>query len=441
MGNLKHTLLAAIATALVGSLATVQAFVLTSAGADKLAQENRVSKNSSAPAVLKGDGEGEYIDISVFSPEMQVCIGKDGYVLTEGGSINLRAAADIESAILDVLSIGTTVKIIGIDGDWFQVECGDYTGYVKSDFITLDYDSVKAVMLATIMYQKGTVTQNVNVRSDASDDSVILDFIPADTKITILDEYENGWYKIYFGKNYDIGFAPFDSVEVGDMVLRSEVNALRNERIASIIKNGKITTSDKTIDVKLMPDENSDTIITLSNGTNCKIISGGTNWTKIIVLSTNEIGYVKTKNVKVVEGDIAPCDSKKATASYATGTGNGAKLVNQAAKYLGVKYVYGGTSPSGFDCSGLVQYCCRQLGVSVNRNASSQYSNGVAVSKSNLQEGDLIFLSKGSRISHVVIYAGNGMVIHAPRTGKKVCYQSLTSLCSSLHYVGARRVM
>lgn len=440
MGNLKHTLLAAIATALVGSLATVQAVALTSVGANKLTQENKIVK-SSAPAVLKGDGEGEYIDISVFSPEMQVCIGKDGYVLTEGGSINLRSAADIESDILDVLSLGATVKIIGIDGDWFQVEYGDYTGYVKSDFITLDYDSVKAVMLATIMYQKGMVTQNVNVRSAAGDDSVILDFIPADAAVTILDEYENGWYKIYFGKNYDIGFLPFDSVEVGDMVLRSEINALRNERIASIVKNGKITTSGKIVDVKLMPDENSDTIITLANGTNCKIISGGSNWTKIIVLSTNEIGYVRTKNVEVVAGDVGISDAKTATASYATGKGNGKKLVNQAAKYLGVKYVYGGTSPSGFDCSGLVQYCCRQLGVSVNRNASSQYSNGVAVSRSNLQEGDLIFLSKGGRISHVVIYAGNGMVIHAPRTGKSVCYQSLTSLCSSLHYVGARRVM
>ena len=109
---------------------------------------------------------------------------------------------------------------------------------------------------------------------------------------------------------------------------------------------------------------------------------------------------------------------------------------------MGVKYVYGGSSPSGFDCSGLVQYCCRQLGVSVNRTASAQYSNGVYVARENLQPGDLIFFSRGGgRISHVVIYAGNGMVIHAPHTGKVVSYQSLSKMCSYSHYVGARRVM
>jgi len=438
MGNLKHTLLAAIACALVGSLTTIQAISLTAVGANKLTQENKITDDSSLE-ILKGDGEGEYIDFSVFSPEMQLFIGKDAYVITEGGSINLRSAADTESTVLDVLSIGTPVKIIGIDSDWFQVEVGEFTGYIKSDFLTLDYESVKAVMLATIMYQKGTVTETVNVHSDTNTDSVILDYVEANTEITILDEYEEGWFKIYFGENYDIGFVPVASVSVGDMILRSEVNAKRNNRIAAIVKNGKITTSNKNVDIKLMPDENSDTIATLSNGAYCKIVSTGTNWTKIIVLKTNEIGYVKAVNVNIVIDE--PIEDKSGMVTYATSVGSGSKLVKEAEKYLGVKYVYGGTSPSGFDCSGLVQYCCRSLGVSVNRSASSQYSNGVPVAKSNLQPGDLIFLSKGSRISHVVIYAGNGMVIHAPRTGKRVCYQSLDSVCTSSHYVGARRVM
>lgn len=445
MGNLKHSFAAIIAVALVGVLAAIQASEMPAVGADKLTQEVSLqeTEENSAPAVLKGDGEGEFLDISSLFLANQAYIGKSVYVLTDGGSINLRAAGDIESEILNVLPLGTELTVIDIDGDWFKVEAGSLTGYVKSCYVTLDYDAVKAVMLATTMYQKATATSGVNVRSEANEESVILSAVAEGEPIIVLDEYD-GWCKVYFGENYDIGYIRSDYVAIGDMVARSEINARRNKRIAAIVKDGKIKISSGVVDVKLMPNEESETIVTLGNGASCKIVSGGSNWTKIIVSSTNEIGYVKTANVVQVVTESKSTKGGKAvgTTKSATVVGSGSKLVEQAAKYLGVKYVYGGSSPSGFDCSGLVQYCCRQLGVSVNRTASAQYSNGVYVSRDNLRAGDLIFFSRGGgRISHVVIYAGNGMVIHAPHTGKTVSYQSLSSICSYSHYVGARRVM
>ncbi|MBR4172878.1 MAG: C40 family peptidase [Clostridia bacterium] len=443
MGNLKHSFAAVIAVALVGVLAAIQAAEIPAVGANKLTQEvsSQETEESSAPSVLKGDGDGEYLDISSLYLATQAYIGKSVYVLTDGGSINLRAAADIESEIMNVLPLASELKVIDIDGDWFKVEYGAYTGYVKSTYITLDYDAVKAVMLATTMYQKATATAGVNVRSEANEESVILSAVAESEPIIVLDEYD-GWCKVYFGENYDIGYIKSEYVAIGDMVARSEINAKRNKRIAAIVKDGKIKVSSGVVDVKLMPDAESETIVTLANGANCKIVSGGSNWTKIIVSATNEIGYVKTENVvQVVTQTKSKGGKATGTTKSATVVGNGSKLVEQAAKYLGVKYVYGGSSPSGFDCSGLVQYCCRQLGVSVNRTASAQYSNGVYVSRDNLKPGDLIFFSRGGRISHVVIYAGNGMVIHAPHTGKTVSYQSLSSICSYSHYVGARRVM
>ncbi|MBR4721221.1 MAG: C40 family peptidase [Clostridia bacterium] len=445
MGNLKHSFAAVVAVALVGVLAVIQASELPAVGANKLTQEVDIqeTEETSAPEVLKGDGDGEILDISSLFLATQAYIGKNVYVLTDGGSINLRAAGDIESEILNVLPLGTQLTVIDIDGDWFKVEAGDNTGYVKSCYVTLDYDAVKAVLLATTMYQKATATAGVNVRSEANEESVILSAVAEGEPIIVLDEFE-GWCKVYFGENYDIGYIKSEYVAIGDMVARSDINAKRNKRIAAIVKDGKIKVSSGVVDVKLMPNDDSETIVTLGNGANCKIVSGGSNWTKIIVSSTNEIGYVKTANVvQVVTETKKTAKSGKAvgTTKSATAVGSGSKLVEQAAKYLGVKYVYGGSSPSGFDCSGLVQYCCRQLGVSVNRTASAQYSNGVYVSRDNLRAGDLIFFSRGGRISHVVIYAGNGMVIHAPHTGKTVSYQSLSSICSYSHYVGARRVM
>ena len=446
MGNLKHSFAAVIAVALVGVLAVIQASEMPAVGANKLTQEVSLqeTEENSAPEVLKGDGEGEFLDISSLYLANQAYIGRTIYVLTDGGSINLRAAGDIESEILNVLPLGAQLTVIDIDGDWFKVETGSLTGYVKSCYTTPDYDAVKAVMLATTMYQKATAVAGVNVRSEANEESVILSAVAEGEPVIVLDEYD-GWCKVYFGENYDIGYIKSEYVAIGDMVSRSDINAKRNKRIAAIVKDGQIKVSSGVVDVKLMPNDDSETIVTLANGANCKIVSGGSNWTKIIVSATNEIGYVKTANVVQVVTETKTKTTKNgkpsATTKSATAVGNGSKLVEQAAKYLGVKYVYGGSSPSGFDCSGLVQYCCRQLGVSVNRTASAQYSNGVYVSRDNLKPGDLVFFSRGGRISHVVIYAGNGMVIHAPHTGKTVSYQSLSSICSYSHYVGARRVM
>lgn len=446
MRNLKHTIAAIAAVSLVGSLAAVQAVDFSAAKATRLTQETESVEIVETPEVLTGDGEGITAEFTI-SPARQMFVGKDGYILTEGGSINLRAAADTESTILNVLGLGTQVKILDIDEDWFQIKTGEHTGYVKSEFVTLDYNKVKGVLLATVMYQRGTASQSINVRGEADENGLILAQIGQGEEIIILETTDNGWHRVYFGKNYDIGYVSAEYITVGDMVTRVEVNKKRGTAISAAVKNANIKTSGNAVEVKLLPSQESETLTTLANGASCKIISGGTNWTKIIVQATNEIGYVPTSNVQ----EIVPETPKTATASGKTGTksaskeatsgtGNGSKLVAQAAKYIGTKYVYGGTSPSGFDCSGLVQYSLRKLGVSVGRSSSSQYGYGTSVAKSDLQPGDLVFFSRGRGISHVAIYAGNGQVIHAPRAGKTVCYQSLSTLTSSLNYVGAKRI-
>lgn len=91
-------------------------------------------------------------------------------------------------------------------------------------------------------------------------------------------------------------------------------------------------------------------------------------------------------------------------------------LLNYAYQFQGVKYVYGGTSPSGFDCSGFTQYVFRRFGINIGRDTYAQLGAGRKVSQSELQPGDLIFPHTG----HVGIYVGNGNFIHAPHTGDVV---------------------
>jgi peptidoglycan DL-endopeptidase CwlO len=111
-------------------------------------------------------------------------------------------------------------------------------------------------------------------------------------------------------------------------------------------------------------------------------------------------------------------------------------VVGIAMQYLGVPYVYGGASPSGFDCSGFVMYVFNQIGVSLPHNAAAQYGYGMPVSRDQLQAGDLVFFNG---LGHVGIYIGGGQFIHAPHTGDVVKISSLTGWYSST-FVGARRL-
>ncbi|MFB0921577.1 MAG: NlpC/P60 family protein [Oscillospiraceae bacterium] len=125
------------------------------------------------------------------------------------------------------------------------------------------------------------------------------------------------------------------------------------------------------------------------------------------------------------------------------GTGTGADIVKYAETFLGVPYVYGGTSPSGFDCSGLVYYCYRHFGYSVNRTAAGLAYSGTPVSSSALQVGDIILFTStdGSYVGYTGLYIGGGQFIHAPHTGDVVKISNLSDAYYTSHYWGARRVI
>jgi len=111
-------------------------------------------------------------------------------------------------------------------------------------------------------------------------------------------------------------------------------------------------------------------------------------------------------------------------------------VVSIALQYLGVPYVWGGASPSGFDCSGLTMYAYAKVGVYLPHNAAMQYGMGSAVSQSQLAPGDLVFFSG---LSHVGMYIGGGRFVHAPHTGDVVKISSLSESWYAATYVGARR--
>lgn len=117
-------------------------------------------------------------------------------------------------------------------------------------------------------------------------------------------------------------------------------------------------------------------------------------------------------------------------------------IFKEAEKHLGTPYLYGGTTPQGFDCSGFVQYVFKANGITLKRTSRDQYANnGTFIEKSDLKPGDLVFFGSGGVVGHVGIYAGDGQMIHSPSTGKTITYTSIESNYYSTHYIGAKRII
>lgn len=117
-------------------------------------------------------------------------------------------------------------------------------------------------------------------------------------------------------------------------------------------------------------------------------------------------------------------------------------IIDMAESFLGTPYIWGGTTPKGFDCSGFVQYVYNKNGYSITRTTYTQWANdGVRVSRSDLRPGDLVYFGYGNSPSHVGLYIGNGKMIHSPRTGDVIKYSTIESGYYNNCYLGALRII
>jgi len=140
--------------------------------------------------------------------------------------------------------------------------------------------------------------------------------------------------------------------------------------------------------------------------------------------------------LKPLSGHAAP--AAKARKLAAAKAAMSQRVVRYAKRFIGVRYVYGGSSPrSGFDCSGFVRYVYAHFGVSLPRSSYAQFGDGRRISRRSLRPGDLVFFDG---VGHVGLYVGNGRFIHAPHTGTRVQISTLAGWYSA-RFSGARRLL
>ena len=453
----------------------------------------------------------------------------------------LRKEASEDSTILELISLGEEVEILGQSGNWYLVEYKGITGYLRNDLIQVDGEtqsngSEKATSGETVDTsataqnntqtgnEAGTTSENNPQAENANNltgtentestepQNTTGEQANGDTTTTgttdTTENEEDLTGKYQFTQDVEIKITPLinsltvSSVKSGDTIeIQDKVNdwvLVSNENIQGWARfnilskveetdqNQVLTTENiaqttpetqeqpetqepqtktmyvnsQTVNVRSAASQEASVVTQLSINTQVTVISEQNGWAEVTFnggngyiasnllsetisqtsrgSSTPRTGITDTTDKQTDNSSTNNNQESNDSSSNVSTSSKGADVLAYAMQFVGYPYVYGGSSTSGFDCSGFTQYVYKHFGVTLNRTAAAQSSNGTAVSRSNLQPGDLVMF--GSPINHVGIYAGGGRIVHAANPSRGVTTDTINSGYYNTNYVCARRI-
>lgn len=266
----------------------------------------------------------------------------------------------------------------------------------------------------------GTVTKSVNFRSAPSTDSSVYQLIKTGQPVDIIRKVNSYWYQISY--NGRTGYASTDYITASGSP-----------------SGGSTATISKSVNFRSAPSTNSSVYQLIKAGQAVQILSQvNSYWYQISY--NGKVGYVSTDYVRTSGGS-----SGGSSGGGSNVSAKADRIIAHAQALRGVvRYDFGVNRPTSvMDCSAFTKYVFGLEGVSLKWGTRYQKDAGRAVSKSNLQKGDLVFFGTNTKgtINHVGIYMGNGQFIHNSPSFNGVGISSLTSGYWSNHYVSARRVL
>ena len=342
------------------------------------------------------------------------------------GRVNFRTGPGNEYSSMGKIEKGETVTYLGTSGGWIKIEYNSKTGYVYKDYIS-EVDSSSSTNIKYVNTSAG-----LNVRKGPSTSYAKITTLANGTKVNVIST-SNGWAQITSGSI--TGY-------VSEQYLSSNApnggNTSNNEsNETSIIK---YVNTSAGLNVRKGPSTSYAKIATLAHGTKVTVKSTSNGWSQIT--SENITGYVSDQYLSSTKPSIgSSSDTNSSTSSTSA-----SKVISYAKQLLGKPYVWGAQGPNGFDCSGFTYYVFKNAaGITLPRTSAAQSKYGVAVSKSNLKPGDLVFFDtsgpNNGGVTHCGMYIGDGQFIHAASGQGKVVINNLNSSYYVNAYVNARRVL
>lgn len=407
-------------------------------------------------------------------------LASTGIVTTD--TLRLREEPSTESSILTLLSIDDKVEIIGEeDNGWYKVQSGDYIGYVAAQYINVLTETNGSNINTNTSTNKDTengvaetpepTSESTSEPTDTPEEtesvennknevavlaegekiyitpiinSLAIDTLEEEKEIKIVSSV-NGWTYIKIGTT--TGWVRTQNIQKKEV---DDTSKNQNKNTSSQ-KVGYITTD--SVNFRKTPSTSGEIIAKLPRNAKVTIINEGESWSEIKY--DENTGYVFNEYISKNSLDVSTRSAsartgkttsnnqeEQAYTNTESGGVTGEEIISYAKQYLGYKYVSGGSSISGFDCSGFTTYVYKHFGILLSRTSSGQSSNGVGVSYENMKIGDIICFanSRGSNsIGHVGIYIGSGKFIHSANSRQGVIISNVSG--DGYYFVTARRVI
>ena len=338
--------------------------------------------------------------------------------------VHFRTGAGTNYSSMGVLDTGVKVTYISESGNWTKVQYNSKTGYICSDY--LKKESSTSTTTKT-MYV--TASAGLNLRKGPSTSYAVIKTLSKGTEVTVISS-SDGWSKVNAG-----GVSGYVSSSYLSSTKPSTGSSSSDESTSN--STSTMYTTDR-LNLRKGAGTSYSVITTLDKGIAVTVHSSSNGWSKVSV--NGMTGYVSSSYLSSTKPSTGSSSTDSSTSSKVD------KVLNFASQQLGKPYVWGAQGPNSFDCSGLTYYVYKNAaGITLPRTSVEQSKYGTTVSKSNLKAGDLIFFDTSGPndggVSHVGIYVGNGQMIHASSSQKKIVKVSVETSYWNNAFVRAKRVL